>query len=83
MLMDCTAKVVNLQKDPGQTYSKDELKAALEQHKPAVLFLTQVRHFQLQWRLELAGAVGNYWIDYVCTSAILASAVGHSVQLSE
>lgn len=35
------ANVVNLQKEPGQTYSKDDIKAALEKHKPAVLFLTQ------------------------------------------
>ncbi|KAK9807220.1 hypothetical protein WJX73_010527 [Symbiochloris irregularis] len=35
------AKVVNLQKEPGQTYSKDDLSKALEEHKPAVLFLTQ------------------------------------------
>ena len=40
----CAANVVSMQKEPGQTYSKDDLKAALEQHKPAVLFLTQVPH---------------------------------------
>ncbi len=36
-------KVVDLKKAAGQTFSYDELKAALEEHKPAVLFLCQVR----------------------------------------
>ncbi len=36
-------KVVDLKKAAGQTFSYDELKAVLEEHKPAVLFLCQVR----------------------------------------
>ena len=34
--------MINLQKEPGKTYSKEEIAKALEEHKPAVLFLTQV-----------------------------------------
>ena len=38
----CAADVVNLTKEAGKTYSQAELKAALEEHKPKLLFLTQV-----------------------------------------
>ena len=34
-------KVVSLDKAAGGTFSLEELTAALEQHKPAVLFLCQ------------------------------------------
>jgi hypothetical protein len=37
------ANVVNLEKPVGHSYKFEELKAAVEQHKPAVLFLCQVR----------------------------------------
>ena len=37
------ANVVNLEKPVGHAYKFEELKAAVEQHKPAVLFLCQVR----------------------------------------
>ena len=36
-------KVVDLKKAAGQTFSHAELKAAVEEHKPAVLFLCQVQ----------------------------------------
>ena len=36
------ANVVNLEKPVGHGYKFEELKAAVEQHKPAVLFLCQV-----------------------------------------
>ena len=36
------AKVVDLKKEAGKGFSFEELKAAVEQHKPAVLFLCQV-----------------------------------------
>lgn len=38
----CAADVVNLTKEAGKTYSQADIKAALEQHKPKLLFLTQV-----------------------------------------
>lgn len=34
--------VIQLKKAPGGTFSVDELKAAVAQHKPAILFLVQV-----------------------------------------
>lgn len=36
-------EVIQLNKTPGQTLSIDELKAAVKEHKPAILFLVQVR----------------------------------------
>lgn len=35
------AKVVDLKTAPGTSFSLETLKAAVEQHKPAVLFLVQ------------------------------------------
>jgi alanine-glyoxylate transaminase/serine-glyoxylate transaminase/serine-pyruvate transaminase len=35
------ANVVDLKKEAGKTFSYDELKAAIEEHKPALLFLCQ------------------------------------------
>jgi hypothetical protein len=35
--------VIELKCPTGTTFSKEELTAALEKHKPAVLFLCQVR----------------------------------------
>jgi alanine-glyoxylate transaminase/serine-glyoxylate transaminase/serine-pyruvate transaminase len=43
------AKVVNLEVPAGQGYSLEQLTAAVEQHKPAVLFVVQ----------SLAGACGD------------------------
>lgn len=37
----CAGKVITLDKAAGGTFSLEELTAALEQHKPAVLFLCQ------------------------------------------
>ena len=37
-----------LTKEAGKTYSQAELKAALEQHKPKLLFLTQACPFAAQ-----------------------------------
>lgn len=37
-------EVVQLKADPGATFSIAELKAAVKEHKPAILFLVQVRH---------------------------------------
>lgn len=39
----CAAKVVNLEQEAGKSFSYDQLKKAVEKHKPAVLFLCQVR----------------------------------------
>ena len=36
--------MVDLKKQAGKGFTFEELKAAVEQHKPAVLFLCQVRH---------------------------------------
>ena len=38
------AKVVHLKKPAGKTFSYDELKKAIEENKPAALFLCQARH---------------------------------------
>ena len=45
--MLCAGDVVNLEKPAGQTYSLEELKSAVEEHKPALLFLVQVLMQQL------------------------------------
>jgi hypothetical protein len=37
-------EVIQLKADPGATFSIDELKAAVKEHKPAILFLVQVSH---------------------------------------
>ena len=42
------AKCVNLEVPPGTTLSYDQIKEAVVQHKPAVLFLCQVRSRLLQ-----------------------------------
>ena len=39
----CAADVIELKAPAGKTFSYGELKAAVEQHKPAALFLVQVR----------------------------------------
>ena len=39
----CAGKVVNMETEAGKSFSKEEIKTALETHKPAVLFLCQVR----------------------------------------
>lgn len=41
--MACIGDVVELKTDAGTTFSFDTIKSAVEQHKPAVLFLCQVR----------------------------------------
>ena len=38
------AKVVNLESPPAAAVKLDDIKASLEQHKPAALFLCQVCH---------------------------------------
>lgn len=37
-------EVIQLKAQPGATFSIDELKAAVKEHKPAILFLVQVGH---------------------------------------
>lgn len=39
-------EVIQLKAPAGATFSIDELKAAVKQHKPAILFLVQVRHLR-------------------------------------
>ena len=41
-LLTCAGNVVEMKRDAGQTFSFEEIKAGVEQHKPAVLFLCQV-----------------------------------------
>ena len=41
----CAVNVVDMKKEAGKTFSHAELEAALKEHKPAVLFLCQVRFF--------------------------------------
>ncbi|KAK9842592.1 hypothetical protein WJX81_008023 [Elliptochloris bilobata] len=67
------AKVVHLKKDAGHTFSYDELKEAVEKHKPAALFLCQGDsstgvHQNLSGLGELCHKNGTLLIiDTVCT----------------
>lgn len=38
----CAGEVIQLKAAPGATFSIDELKQAVKEHKPAILFLVQV-----------------------------------------
>lgn len=38
----CAGEVIQLKAPAGATFSIDELKAAVKEHKPAILFLVQV-----------------------------------------
>ena len=40
--------MVDMKKEAGKTFTYEELKAAVEEHKPAVLFLCQVWLLLLQ-----------------------------------
>lgn len=46
----CAADVINLEVEGGRGFTFEELKNAVETHKPAVLFLCQVRQQQQQQR---------------------------------
>ncbi len=41
--LGCAGKVVNMEQEAGKSFSYEQIKTALETHKPAVLFLCQVR----------------------------------------
>ena len=43
-----------MKRDAGQTFSFDEIKAGVEQHKPAVLFLCQVPPASMHPAIKLA-----------------------------
>ena len=45
----CAGKVVNMEQEAGKSFSYEELKTALETHKPAVLFLCQVHLRSAMW----------------------------------
>ena len=46
--MLCTSgDVIQLKAAPGSTFSIDELKKAVKEHKPAILFLVQVSTYML------------------------------------
>lgn len=45
VMLCCAGEVIQLKAEPGATFTIDELKKAVKEHKPAILFLVQVRAF--------------------------------------
>lgn len=49
----CAADVIELKCPPGQSFSFEEVKKAVEEHKPALLFLCQVsERLDDEWQLR-------------------------------
>ena len=62
LIPDAAAKVVNLESPPAAAVKLDQIKASLEQHKPAVLFLCQV---------GLASCVQLFWQPLLKRASII------------
>ena len=56
-------KVVNLEAAPAAAVKLDDIKASLEQHKPAALFLCQVSHRNIWTTIHSRGSIAADGLD--------------------